>query len=137
MVLQYGIQSIEWMQDQCLGSSRTWPSSVEHYSYHWRSSWEVEFTFYESMHFMYRYTVCVESACVAKSAGEYVLPGQAYSKPDISDSHSYEPKPTQAPEGVSCGLFHDEAVGDTRRLHQDEGIPFLPRWSSKGLVVTS
>ncbi|RDX67769.1 hypothetical protein CR513_53311, partial [Mucuna pruriens] len=37
----------------------------------------------------------------------------------------------QALEGIPCGLFHNEAARDTGRLHQDEGIPILPRWSSK------
>ncbi|RDX87332.1 hypothetical protein CR513_31215, partial [Mucuna pruriens] len=26
-------------------------------------------------------------------------------------------------------------VRDTRRLHQDEGVPVFPKWSSEGLVV--
>ncbi|RDY03060.1 hypothetical protein CR513_13403, partial [Mucuna pruriens] len=42
---------------------------------------------------------------------------------------------TQAPKGVPRGLFHNEAARDTGRLHQDEGVPFLPRWSSKGLAL--
>ncbi|RDY00944.1 hypothetical protein CR513_15791, partial [Mucuna pruriens] len=29
---------------------------------------------------------------------------------------------SQALKGVPCGLFHDEAVGDTRRTHQDESV---------------
>ncbi|RDX86595.1 hypothetical protein CR513_32060, partial [Mucuna pruriens] len=41
----------------------------------------------------------------------------------------------QALEGIPCGLFHNKAVGDTRRLHKNEGIPILPRWSCKGLTV--
>ncbi|RDY14392.1 hypothetical protein CR513_00560, partial [Mucuna pruriens] len=31
----------------------------------------------------------------------------------------------QAFEGIPCGLFHNEATGDTGRLHQNEGIPIL------------
>ncbi|RDX74825.1 hypothetical protein CR513_45384, partial [Mucuna pruriens] len=38
----------------------------------------------------------------------------------------------QALEGISCGLFHNEAVGDTGILHQNEGISILPGWSCKG-----
>ncbi|RDX92660.1 hypothetical protein CR513_25168, partial [Mucuna pruriens] len=42
---------------------------------------------------------------------------------------------TQAPEGIPRGLFHDEAARDTGRLYEDEGFPFLSRWSCKRLVV--
>ncbi|RDX77173.1 hypothetical protein CR513_42745, partial [Mucuna pruriens] len=44
---------------------------------------------------------------------------------------------TQALEGVPCGLFHNETIRDTRRLHQDEGVPILPGWSSKRLAVST
>ncbi|RDX99537.1 hypothetical protein CR513_17395, partial [Mucuna pruriens] len=40
-------------------------------------------------------------------------------------------------EGVPRGLFHDETVGDPKRLHKDEGVFILSRWSSKGLVVSA
>ncbi|RDY13985.1 hypothetical protein CR513_01018, partial [Mucuna pruriens] len=35
----------------------------------------------------------------------------------------YQPwrRPSQAPQGISHSLFNDEAVGDTGRLHQNEG----------------
>ncbi|RDX89402.1 hypothetical protein CR513_28871, partial [Mucuna pruriens] len=46
-------------------------------------------------------------------------------------------RPPQTFERIPCGLFHNEATVDTRRLHQDEGIPILLGWSSKGLVVSS
>ncbi|RDX72238.1 hypothetical protein CR513_48304, partial [Mucuna pruriens] len=42
---------------------------------------------------------------------------------------------TQSPEGISCGLFHDEAVGDTEGLHQDEGVPFFLKRSYKRLAI--
>ncbi|RDX77803.1 hypothetical protein CR513_42010, partial [Mucuna pruriens] len=41
----------------------------------------------------------------------------------------------QTPKGISRGMFHNEAVGDTRGLHQYEGVSFLPRWSNKGLAI--
>ncbi|RDX94122.1 hypothetical protein CR513_23532, partial [Mucuna pruriens] len=44
---------------------------------------------------------------------------------------------SQALEGIPCGLFHNEVIGDTGRLHQEEGIPILPRWSSKRLAVST
>ncbi|RDY11567.1 hypothetical protein CR513_03759, partial [Mucuna pruriens] len=34
-------------------------------------------------------------------------------------------RPPQAFEGIPCGLFHNEAIGDTGGLHQNEGIPIL------------
>ncbi|RDY00683.1 hypothetical protein CR513_16100, partial [Mucuna pruriens] len=34
-------------------------------------------------------------------------------------------KTPQALKGISCGLFHHEAVGDTRGLYQDEDIPIF------------
>ncbi|RDX84415.1 hypothetical protein CR513_34538, partial [Mucuna pruriens] len=43
---------------------------------------------------------------------------------------------SQALKGVPRDLFHDEAVGDTRRLHQDESVSILPGWSYKRLVVS-
>ncbi|RDX67050.1 hypothetical protein CR513_54112, partial [Mucuna pruriens] len=48
----------------------------------------------------------------------------------------YQPwrRPPQAFEGIPCGLFHNEAAGDTRGLHQNKGVPILPGWSSKRLV---
>ncbi|RDX97903.1 hypothetical protein CR513_19264, partial [Mucuna pruriens] len=46
----------------------------------------------------------------------------------------YQPS-TQAPERIPYGLFHDKAVGDTRGLHQDEGISFFPRRSCKRLAI--
>ncbi|RDY04387.1 hypothetical protein CR513_11906, partial [Mucuna pruriens] len=53
-----------------------------------------------------------------------------------SRNQSKQPyRSTQALEGVPRGLFHNEATGDTRRLHQDEGIPFLPRRSSERLAL--
>ncbi|RDX71082.1 hypothetical protein CR513_49612, partial [Mucuna pruriens] len=41
----------------------------------------------------------------------------------------------EALEGVPLGLFHDEAVGNTRRPHQNESVSILPRWSYKRLVL--
>ncbi|RDX64479.1 hypothetical protein CR513_56959, partial [Mucuna pruriens] len=41
----------------------------------------------------------------------------------------------QALEGIPCGLIHNEAAGDTERLHQNEGVPILPGWSCKGLPI--
>ncbi|RDX99886.1 hypothetical protein CR513_16997, partial [Mucuna pruriens] len=46
----------------------------------------------------------------------------------------YPRRPPQALEGIPCCLFHNEAVGDTGRLHQNEGVSILPGWSSKRLV---
>ncbi|RDX87920.1 hypothetical protein CR513_30552, partial [Mucuna pruriens] len=40
-------------------------------------------------------------------------------------------------KGISCGLLHNEAAGDTGRFHQDEGIFILPGWSSKRLIVST
>ncbi|RDY06541.1 hypothetical protein CR513_09457, partial [Mucuna pruriens] len=45
-------------------------------------------------------------------------------------------RPPQTFERIPCGLFHNEAVGDTRGLHQNEGIPILLGWSSEGLAVS-
>ncbi|RDX92497.1 hypothetical protein CR513_25367, partial [Mucuna pruriens] len=42
--------------------------------------------------------------------------------------------PTSIEKNFS-GLFHNEATGDTKRLHQDEGVPILPGWSCKRLTV--
>ncbi|RDX95945.1 hypothetical protein CR513_21454, partial [Mucuna pruriens] len=47
--------------------------------------------------------------------------------PDVARS-------AHALEGIPCGLFQNEIVGDTRRLHQDDGVPILPGWSSKRLA---
>ncbi|RDX75398.1 hypothetical protein CR513_44718, partial [Mucuna pruriens] len=41
----------------------------------------------------------------------------------------------QGLEGIPCGLLHNKTIGDTGRIHQDEGISILPRWSSKRLVL--
>ncbi|RDX93405.1 hypothetical protein CR513_24344, partial [Mucuna pruriens] len=46
-------------------------------------------------------------------------------------------RPPQASKGIPCGLFHNEAVGDIRGLHQNEGVPILPGWSSEGLAIPS
>ncbi|RDX76344.1 hypothetical protein CR513_43672, partial [Mucuna pruriens] len=62
--------------------------------------------------------------------------------PQLEPTQSYELKsgfihlrrPPQAFEGIPCGLFHNETVGDTKRLHQNEGIPILLGWSSEGLA---
>ncbi|RDX87864.1 hypothetical protein CR513_30609, partial [Mucuna pruriens] len=45
-------------------------------------------------------------------------------------------RPPQTSERIPFGLFHNEAVGDTRRLHQNEGVPILLGWSSEGLAVS-
>ncbi|RDX91940.1 hypothetical protein CR513_26008, partial [Mucuna pruriens] len=63
--------------------------------------------------------------------------------PQLETTQTYELKSglihlrrsPQALEGIPCGLFHNEAIGDTGRLYQNEGISILPRWSCKGLVV--
>ncbi|RDY03768.1 hypothetical protein CR513_12610, partial [Mucuna pruriens] len=44
-------------------------------------------------------------------------------------------RPPQTFERIPCILFHNEITGDTRRLHQDEGIPILLGWGSEGLPV--
>ncbi|RDX68937.1 hypothetical protein CR513_52021, partial [Mucuna pruriens] len=44
-------------------------------------------------------------------------------------------RPPQTFERIPCGLFHNETVGDTRRLYQNEGISILLGRSSKRLVV--
>ncbi|RDX75229.1 hypothetical protein CR513_44914, partial [Mucuna pruriens] len=51
----------------------------------------------------------------------------------------YQPwrRPPQASKGIPCGLLHNEAAGDIRRLHQNEGVSILPGWSSEGLAVPS
>ncbi|RDX84373.1 hypothetical protein CR513_34592, partial [Mucuna pruriens] len=51
----------------------------------------------------------------------------------------YQPwrRPPPASEGIPCGLLHDEAVGEIGGLHQNEGVPVLPGWSSEGLAVSS
>ncbi|RDY09841.1 hypothetical protein CR513_05730, partial [Mucuna pruriens] len=51
----------------------------------------------------------------------------------------YQPwrRPPQAVEGIPCGLFHNEAVGDTTGLYQNEGVPILLGWSSKRLAVST
>ncbi|RDX58186.1 hypothetical protein CR513_62513, partial [Mucuna pruriens] len=46
-------------------------------------------------------------------------------------------RPPQASKGIPCGLLHNEATGDIRSLHQNEGVPILPRRSSEGLAVSS
>ncbi|RDX72671.1 hypothetical protein CR513_47807, partial [Mucuna pruriens] len=65
--------------------------------------------------------------------------------PQLEPAQSYELKsglihlrrPPQTFERIPCGLFHNEAARDTRRLHQNEGIPILLGWSNEGLAVTS
>ncbi|RDY10064.1 hypothetical protein CR513_05475, partial [Mucuna pruriens] len=66
--------------------------------------------------------------------------------PPLEPAHNYElkftlihllPKSSQALKGVPCGLFHNEATGDTERPHQDEDVSILPRWSCKRLVVSA
>ncbi|RDX89793.1 hypothetical protein CR513_28441, partial [Mucuna pruriens] len=65
--------------------------------------------------------------------------------PQLEPAQTYELKsglihlrgPPQAFEGIPCGLLHNEAVGDIRGLHQNEGVSILPRWSSEGLAVPS
>ncbi|RDX66096.1 hypothetical protein CR513_55178, partial [Mucuna pruriens] len=37
-------------------------------------------------------------------------------------------RPPQASKGIPRGVLHYEAVGDIRGLHQNEGVPILPRW---------
>ncbi|RDX72608.1 hypothetical protein CR513_47880, partial [Mucuna pruriens] len=64
--------------------------------------------------------------------------------PQLEPAQSYELKsglihlrrPPQAFEGIPYGLFHNEVVGDTRRLHENEGVPILLGWSSEGLAVS-
>ncbi|RDX98891.1 hypothetical protein CR513_18132, partial [Mucuna pruriens] len=67
--------------------------------------------------------------------------------PPLEPAQSYELKSSlihllpkrrssQALKGVSHCLFHDEAVGDTRRPHQDENVSILLGWSCKRLVVS-
>ncbi|RDX94759.1 hypothetical protein CR513_22832, partial [Mucuna pruriens] len=48
----------------------------------------------------------------------------------------YQPwrRPPQASERIPCGLLHNEVIGDTRGLHQNEGILILPGWNNKRLV---
>ncbi|RDX99995.1 hypothetical protein CR513_16877, partial [Mucuna pruriens] len=52
--------------------------------------------------------------------------------PDVE----YQPwrRSPQALERVPCGLFHNEAVGDTGGLHQNEGVPILLGWNCKRLA---
>ncbi|RDX95541.1 hypothetical protein CR513_21927, partial [Mucuna pruriens] len=45
-------------------------------------------------------------------------------------------RPPQESQGIPRGLFHDEAVRNPRRIHQNEGIPILPGWSRKGLAIS-
>ncbi|RDY07516.1 hypothetical protein CR513_08367, partial [Mucuna pruriens] len=59
--------------------------------------------------------------------------------PQLEPAQTYELKrrPPQASQGIPRGLFHDEAAGNPRRLHQDEGVPILPGWSRKGLAISA
>ncbi|RDX99960.1 Retrovirus-related Pol polyprotein from transposon 17.6, partial [Mucuna pruriens] len=43
----------------------------------------------------------------------------------------------QALKGISCGLFHNEAIGDIEGLYQDEGVSIFLGWSCEGLVVSA
>ncbi|RDX97914.1 hypothetical protein CR513_19251, partial [Mucuna pruriens] len=52
-------------------------------------------------------------------------PAQSY---EITSGLIHLRRPPQASKGIPCGLFHNEAVRDTRRLHQNEGIPILHGW---------
>ncbi|RDX95683.1 hypothetical protein CR513_21763, partial [Mucuna pruriens] len=58
-----------------------------------------------------------------KSAFIYLLP-------------KFNRRPPQTFERIPCDLFNNEAARDTRRLHQNEGVPILLGWSSKGLVIS-
>ncbi|RDY04590.1 hypothetical protein CR513_11683, partial [Mucuna pruriens] len=64
--------------------------------------------------------------------------------PQLEPTQSYKlksgliyllPKSTQTPDEIPCDLFHDEVVGDTGGLHQDEDISFFPRPSCKRLAI--
>ncbi|RDX71511.1 hypothetical protein CR513_49131, partial [Mucuna pruriens] len=44
-------------------------------------------------------------------------------------------RPPQALEEIPCGFLHNEVARDTGGLHQNEGVPIIPGWSSKRLVV--
>ncbi|RDX74446.1 hypothetical protein CR513_45804, partial [Mucuna pruriens] len=59
--------------------------------------------------------------------------------PQLEPAQTYELKrrPPQASQRIPCGLFHDEAAGNPRRLHQDEGISILSRRSCKGLAISA
>ncbi|RDX81532.1 hypothetical protein CR513_37785, partial [Mucuna pruriens] len=48
----------------------------------------------------------------------------------------YQPRrPPQTLKGIPCGMFHNEAIRNTRRLHQNEGVPILLGHSCKRLAV--
>ncbi|RDX98545.1 hypothetical protein CR513_18514, partial [Mucuna pruriens] len=65
-------------------------------------------------------------------------PDQTYELKSVAQiSWSCRRRPPQTSEGIPCGLFHDEATGDIRRLHQNEGVPILPGRSSEGLAISS
>ncbi|RDX89959.1 hypothetical protein CR513_28243, partial [Mucuna pruriens] len=65
--------------------------------------------------------------------------------PPLEPAQSYElksslihllPKFSQALKGVPRGLFHEEAIGDTGRPHQDERVSILSGWIYKRLPVS-
>ncbi|RDX63377.1 hypothetical protein CR513_58206, partial [Mucuna pruriens] len=51
----------------------------------------------------------------------------------------YQPwkRPSQALQRISCSLFHNKAIRDTKRLHQDEGVSIFLGWSCKRLAVSA
>ncbi|RDY06323.1 hypothetical protein CR513_09707, partial [Mucuna pruriens] len=59
--------------------------------------------------------------------------------PQLEPAQTYELKfglihlrgPPQTFEGIPCGLFHNEAVGDIGGLHQNEDVSILLGWSNK------
>ncbi|RDY12471.1 hypothetical protein CR513_02729, partial [Mucuna pruriens] len=61
-------------------------------------------------------------------------PAQTY---ELKSGLTHLRRPPQAFKGIPCGLFHNETVGDTRRLHQNEGVPILLGWSSEELAISS
>ncbi|RDX83355.1 hypothetical protein CR513_35735, partial [Mucuna pruriens] len=83
---------------------------------------------------------------------ELAIPDVTYLYPQLEPAQTYKLKSShtfvakiswsrgrrspQAFEGIPCGLFHNEAAGDTERLHQDEGVPILLGGSSKRLAVS-
>ncbi|RDX65697.1 hypothetical protein CR513_55627, partial [Mucuna pruriens] len=60
-----------------------------------------------------------------------------YPQLELAQTYELKRRPPEASQRIPCGLFHDEAIGNPKRLHQNEGISILPGWSRKGLAIST
>ncbi|RDX96664.1 hypothetical protein CR513_20637, partial [Mucuna pruriens] len=113
---------------------------VNHRHQPWRSSWKMD-------PFEFKPLQQGQMENNDRTLKELATPDVVYQPwciqyPQLESAQTYELKsglihlrgPPQASEGVLCGLLHNEVVGDIGGIHQNEGVPILPRWSSERLA---